>query len=66
MATGICPHCSETVDRIVLEPSVAVGPRGKDIRALAMLCPNCNKILSVNLHPMALAAMSAPQKRSDD
>jgi hypothetical protein len=45
---------------------VAVGPRGKDIRALAMLCPSCNKILSVNLHPVALAAMAAPQRRSDD
>jgi uncharacterized protein with PIN domain len=63
MATGLCPQCEESVDKNTLEPAVAVGPRSKEIRALAMLCPNCNKILAVNLHPIVLAAMAAPPKK---
>lgn len=65
MAAGLCPHCSESVERITLEPITAVGPKGGEIRALALICPSCTKILSVNLHPMALAAMAAPARRDD-
>jgi uncharacterized protein with PIN domain len=65
MTVASCPHCSESVARITLEPITAVGPKGGEIRALALVCPSCTKILSVSLHPKASAAMAAPARRDD-
>jgi hypothetical protein len=62
MATGICPYCKESVDRVSFETIRADGPKRQGLRALAMLCPGCNSILGVTLHPMALAAMAVRQK----
>jgi uncharacterized protein with PIN domain len=64
MATGICPYCKESLERISFETIRADGPKRQDLRALAMLCPDCNSILGVTLHPMALARMAVPQKKA--
>jgi hypothetical protein len=62
MTIGICPHCEQPVERITFETIRADGPVRKNLRTLSMLCPNCNAILGMTLHPMALAAMAAPQR----
>jgi hypothetical protein len=61
MTIGICPHCEQPVGRITFETIQADGPVRKNIRALSMLCPSCNAILGITLHPKALAAMAVPQ-----
>ena len=58
MANGVCPYCSATGDQ-VFETIPADGPKRKNIRALALRCPTCNTVLSVGLHPVALASMAA-------
>lgn len=64
MASGICPYCSSVIERVAFETIPADGPKGKNVRALALRCPGCNTILGVTLHPMALAAMGKPQNQS--
>jgi hypothetical protein len=66
MASGICPYCSNVIERLAFETVPADGPKGKNVRALALRCPGCNTILSVTLHPMALAAMVRPAKQGSD
>jgi uncharacterized protein with PIN domain len=61
MTTGICPYCKESVERITFETIQADGPKRR-VRALALLCPSCDTILGMTLHPKALAAMVVPQK----
>ena len=58
MAKGICPYCSDAVDRLAFESIRADGPIRKNLRALALRCPSCNTILGVSLHPVALASMA--------
>jgi uncharacterized protein with PIN domain len=66
MADALCPYCSGMIERLAFETIPADGPKGKKVRALALRCPSCNTILSVTLHPMALAAMSRPRNQSKD
>ena len=58
MAKGICPYCSDAVDRLAFEIIRADGPKRKNIRALALRCPSCNTILGVTLHPVFLASLT--------
>jgi uncharacterized protein with PIN domain len=49
--TAKCPKCEETISSIKFE-LVDVAERGQNVASGGLyLCPNCNTILGVGLHP---------------
>jgi hypothetical protein len=57
MASGECPKCARTIDRVVFEEiNAEQRPRGNAWIALSVLCPSCRAVLGVQIDPIALKA----------
>lgn len=49
-----CPHCDALISRLNLEEMTSSALFGQEWRTIAYVCPNCQKILSTQIDPIAI------------
>lgn len=51
---GICPHCENICTSVKFNELPIQGPNGNSLRGLAYICKSCNKIISIQVDPIAV------------
>lgn len=55
MLFGIkCPHCEHRLNNIEFHPTTSVSSTGVELRTVCFACPSCEKLLGIQLDPIAL------------
>ena len=50
----VCPYCEQSLSSVLIQEIEGKVPRGKTWFCLAYSCPSCNKVLNVQIDPVAL------------
>ena len=51
---GMCPHCEQNISRLNLEEMSSSAFMGTQWNTIAYVCPMCQKIISVQIDPIAI------------
>jgi hypothetical protein len=54
-----CPHCSKEVRKLDIEKIQSIDGKGTSLKTVALVCPDCNKIIDVMVDPFAMAGFIA-------
>jgi hypothetical protein len=51
---AMCPECNTTISHLNIQEMTSSAPFGTEWRTIAFLCPMCQKILSIQIDPIAI------------
>ena len=51
---AMCPQCNATISHLNIQEMISSGLLGPQWRTIAFLCPICQKILSIQIDPIAI------------
>ncbi len=51
---AICPECNAMVSHLNIQEMTSAALFGTEWRTIAFLCPTCQKILSIQIDPIAI------------